>query len=52
MEHQHKDKKGRVFGKKHPEDAQHTKKSTIRAHKRTIKMDKKETLHEMYKKRQ
>lgn len=38
--HQHKDKKGNVFGRSHLVNAVHSKKETQKAHDRTIEMDK------------
>lgn len=38
--HQHKDKRGNLFGKLHPVGAKHEKESTRTAHDRTIEMDK------------
>ena len=39
--HQHKDKSGIPFGKSHPLNAKHSKKTTQEAHDRTLRMEKK-----------
>ncbi len=38
--HQHKDKRGNIFGKPHLVGAKHDKGSTQKAHDRTIEIDK------------